>query len=80
MVSDAGNLVLLHDTQRMHDISATQKLRYRWCGPYRIRSALGNSAYTLEELDGTFLTDFFTDYLLISLPFTDFVLFSLLLS
>lgn len=50
---EEGSLVLLHDTQRQDDRTSEQKLRYRWSGPYRIRSALGNGAYTLEELDGT---------------------------
>ncbi|KAJ5110888.1 hypothetical protein N7532_001423 [Penicillium argentinense] len=50
---EVGNLVLLHDTQMKENMTAVQKLRYRWHGPYRIREVLGNGAYALEELDGT---------------------------
>jgi hypothetical protein len=46
-------LVLLHDTRLEDDLTAANKLRFRWTGPYRITRDFGNGSYELSELDGT---------------------------
>jgi hypothetical protein len=50
---EEGHLVLLHDTQKAGDMSAVQKLKYRWLGPYKIAEVKGNGSYAIAELDGT---------------------------
>lgn len=45
--------VLLHDSLKDYDMTSTQKLRFRWLGPYRIHGIKGNGSYSLKELDGT---------------------------
>ena len=52
-----GGLVLLHDTGRFRSREVTNKLGYKWLGPYQISEAnslKGN--YILSELDGTLLS------------------------
>ena len=45
-----GSIVLLHGTRREKDMS--QKLAFKWLGPYRIRDAMKEKGtYLLEELD-----------------------------
>ena len=34
-------------------MSHSDKLGFRWLGPFRIREALTNGSYLVEELDGT---------------------------
>ena len=53
-----GSIVLLHDTRREKDMS--QKLAFKWLGPYRIYHAVeGKETYMLEELDGSRLAGTF---------------------
>lgn len=49
----AGEMVLLHNTMRAGDMSRTQKMQFRWLGPYRIKEAIAlKGTYILEELNG----------------------------
>ena len=53
-----GSIVLLHDTRREKDMS--QKLAFKWLGPYRIHDAVKEKGtYLLEELDGSRLAGTF---------------------
>lgn len=53
-----GSIVLLHNTRRKKDMS--QKLAFKWLGPYRIYHAVeGKGTYMLEELDGSRLAGTF---------------------
>jgi hypothetical protein len=50
----AGDLVLLHNTQREKDMTRQNKLNFRWLGPYRVVRANPNKgSFTLAEVDGT---------------------------
>jgi hypothetical protein len=50
----AGDLVLLHNTQREKDMTRQNKLNFRWLGPYRVVHANPNKgSFTLAEVDGT---------------------------
>ncbi len=52
------SIVLLHDTRRKKDMS--QKLSFKWLGPYRIFDAVKNKGtYMLEKLDGSRLASIF---------------------
>ena len=54
-----GSIVLLHDTRRKKDMS--QKLAFKWLGPYRIYNAVGEKGtYMLEEPNGSRLAGTFT--------------------
>jgi hypothetical protein len=47
-----GDIVLLHDSKR--ETSYTNKLAFRWLGPYRIYEAFSDKGtFLLEELDGS---------------------------
>lgn len=48
---EKGDLVLVHNTPL--NKSHSDKLGFRWLGPFRIQEALGNGSYKIEELDGT---------------------------
>src|SRR5438552_28145 len=49
---EAGDMVLLYDSQRAQDMSRSTKLLSRWLGPYRIRAAHADKGwYMLKELD-----------------------------
>jgi Integrase zinc binding domain/RNase H-like domain found in reverse transcriptase/Reverse transcriptase (RNA-dependent DNA polymerase) len=51
---NAGDLVLLHNTQRKMDMTRQNKLAFRWLGPYRVKIAIQRKGtFVLEELDGT---------------------------
>src|SRR5436309_3167026 len=48
------DLVLKHNAKKEKDMSSSNKLSYRWFGPYRIYKAKKEKGtYVLEELDGT---------------------------
>lgn len=47
---EEGDLVLVHNTPLSK--SHSDKLGFRWLGPFPIREALGNGSYKVEELDG----------------------------
>ena len=48
------DLVLLHDTGRFRSSEVTNKLGYKWLGPYQIFEANAlKGTYILSELDGT---------------------------
>ena len=48
------DLVLKHDAKKEKDMSSSNKLSYRWFGPYRICEAKKEKGtYVLEELDRT---------------------------
>ena len=52
-----GDLVLLHDTGRFKSREVTNKLGYKWLGPYHISEANSlKGTYILSELDGTLLS------------------------
>jgi len=49
-----GDLVLLHNTQRDKDMTRSQKLSFKWLGPYRVKRAnLERGTFVLAEVAGT---------------------------
>lgn len=50
----AGEVVLLHKTIRVGDLSSNHKLDYRWLRPFVVHDVIGDSgAFVLRELHGT---------------------------
>ena len=53
---NAGDKVLIHDTPRFMNRKTSNKLAFRWLGPYLINEAFPQTGtFTLKELDGTLL-------------------------
>lgn len=47
-------VVLLHNTIRVGDLSSEHKLDYHWLGPFVVHEVIGDSGtYVLRELDGS---------------------------